>query len=74
MRKSALFSGSLYILFGALFTYFAIQDLSRNQDWGFYTYLLVVLATFDIGSGIKLISFHFFLKKKQAENKTKNKK
>ena len=69
MRRSALFSGILYFFFGALFTYFAIEDLNRNQDWGFYTYLLVILATFDIGSGIKLVSFHFFLKKKQTENK-----
>lgn len=69
MRRSALFSGILYLFFGALFTYFAIQDLNRTQDWGFYTYLLVILATFDIGSGIKLISFHLFLKRKQAESK-----
>ncbi|MEM5596838.1 YdiK family protein [Niallia circulans] len=71
MRRSPLFSGVLYIIFGAFFIYFAVHDLQRNQEWGFYTYLLVILATFDIGSGIKLINFHFFLKKTNATLKTK---
>ena len=69
MRRSPLFSGIIYIIFGAFFIYFAVHDLQRNQEWGFYTYLLVILATFDIGSGIKLINFHFFLKKKQRDTK-----
>jgi len=69
MRRSPLFSGIIYIIFGAFFIYFAVHDLQRNQEWGFYTYLLVILATFDIGSGIKLINFHFFLKKNQRDTK-----
>ena len=69
MRRSPLFSGVIYIIFGAFFIYFAVHDLQRNQEWGFYTYLLVILATFDIGSGIKLINLHFFLKKNQRDTK-----
>ncbi|MBL4953465.1 YdiK family protein [Neobacillus sp. OS1-32] len=58
MRRSPLFSGLIYFLLGALFTYFAITEVQTN-GWGFFSYLLVILATFDIGSGLKMITFHF---------------
>ncbi|WP_042357626.1 YdiK family protein [Bacillus rubiinfantis] len=58
MRRSPLFSGFFYFLLGALFTYFAIDDVQKN-GWGFFSYLLVILATFDFGSAIKMIAFHF---------------
>ncbi|MGG5254750.1 YdiK family protein [Neobacillus sp. SM06] len=64
MRQSPLFSGFVYLLLGALFTYFAIQDVQQN-GWGFFAYLLVILATFDLGSGLKIILFSF------AKNKGK---
>jgi hypothetical protein len=57
MRRSPLFSGFIYFLLGGLFTYFAIHDVRQN-GWGFFSYLLVLLATFDIGSGLKLIAFY----------------
>jgi hypothetical protein len=57
MRRSPLFSGFIYLLLGSLFTYFAIQDVQKN-GWGFFSYLLVVLATFDFGSGLRIISFY----------------
>ena len=57
MRRSPLFSGFVYFLLGGLFTYFAINDVSQN-GWTFLSYMLVVLATFDFGSGIKLILFY----------------
>ena len=57
MRRSPLFSGLIYILLGGLFVYFAIDDVQAN-GWGFFSYLLVILATFDVGSGIKMIVFH----------------
>ncbi|WP_445493128.1 YdiK family protein [Niallia sp. 03133] len=64
MRQSALFSGFIYLLLGVVFTYFAIQNIQTNNGWGFLTYVLILLATFDIGSGIRIIAFHFINKKK----------
>ena len=57
MRRSPLFSGIIYIVLGCLFTYFAIEDVTLN-GWGFFSYLLVILATFDFGSGIRMIFFY----------------
>lgn len=67
MRQSALFSGVIYILLGALFTYFAIQNIQTNNGWGFLTYVLILLATFDIGSGIRIIAYHYFIKNKSKK-------
>jgi len=67
MRKSALLSGILYLILGALFTYFAVQSV-RDHGWGFFSYILVILATFDIGTGIRLISFHFIIKRAARKN------
>ncbi|MBT2663092.1 YdiK family protein [Bacillus sp. ISL-45] len=61
MKQSPIFSGIVYILLGSLFTYFAIQNVNET-GWGFFSYLLVALATFDFGSGIRMIMFHFKLK------------
>ncbi|MDE3840734.1 DUF4305 domain-containing protein [Bacillus methanolicus] len=61
MRQSPLISGIFYILLGTLFTFFAIRHVNET-GWGFFTYLLVLLATFDIGSGIRMITFHFKIK------------
>lgn len=63
MRQSPFFSGLVYLFLGALFTYFAVQDVQQN-GWGFFSYLLVILATFDIGSGIKLMLINMLSKKK----------
>ncbi|WP_079504159.1 YdiK family protein [Mesobacillus jeotgali] len=66
MKQSPLFSGIVYILLGSLFTYFAIQNVNET-GWGFFSYLLVALATFDFGSGIRMILFHFKLKNIQKK-------
>ena len=66
MKQSPLFSGLVYILLGSLFTYFAIQNVNET-GWGFFSYLLVALATFDFGSGIRMIMFHFKLKNIQKK-------
>ncbi|WP_312473488.1 YdiK family protein [Neobacillus sp.] len=66
MRRSPLFSGLIYFLLGGLFTYFAIDDVQKN-GWGFFSYLLILLATFDFGSGLKMIAFHFRLKNQQKK-------
>lgn len=62
MRYSPLGSGILYILLGSLFTFFAIQNV-QEDGWGLFSYLLVILATFDLGSGLKMIAMHYKFKK-----------
>lgn len=68
MKQTPLFNGIIYIILGLLFTYFAIENVSEG-NWGFFTYLLIILATFDIGSGIKMVLFHFKIKKIQNQKK-----
>jgi hypothetical protein len=60
-----MFSSLVYLILGGLFTYFAIQDVEQN-GWGFFSYLLILLATFDFGSGLKLI---FLIMKYKQQNK-----
>jgi uncharacterized membrane protein HdeD (DUF308 family) len=67
LRQSPLFSGIIYILLGLLFIFFAVQNVNQEGDWGFFTYLLVILATFDLGSGIRILWFHFQLKNEQTK-------
>ncbi|MFP7299935.1 YdiK family protein [Neobacillus niacini] len=62
MKRSPMFSGIIYIILGCLFTYFAVEDVAQN-GWGFFSYLLVILATFDFGSGIRIIFFYNRYKK-----------
>lgn len=69
MRQSPLVSGIIYIVLGVLFTFFAVQDVQRNGEWGFFTYLLVILATFDFGSGIRMILLHYKIKNIKNEKK-----
>jgi Domain of unknown function (DUF4305) len=66
MRKSPLFSGIVYLLLGILFTFFAIENV-RAEGWGFFSYLLVILATFDLGAGIRIIIFYFKIKNTQKK-------
>jgi Domain of unknown function (DUF4305) len=68
MRRSPLFSGFIYFVLGSLFTYFAIHDVQQN-GWGFFSYMLVFLATFDFGSGIKIFLFYFKFRNKIKDNK-----
>lgn len=58
MRQTPLVSGFLYLLLAVLFTYFAIKNV-QEDGWGFFSYLLIILATFDLGSGLKMIAIHF---------------
>lgn len=69
MRQTPLYSGIIYIILGLLFTIFAIQNVQQSGEWGFFTYLLILLATFDLGSGIRMIIFHFKLKTIQKNKK-----
>jgi hypothetical protein len=63
MRTSPLFSGFIYLFLGLLFIYFAIQNV-QESGWGIFTILLIVLATFDCGSGLRMIFSSIFLNKK----------
>lgn len=63
MRQPTLLSGILYICLGVIFTFFAIQNINQNGEWGIFTYLLILLATFDLGSGIRMLSSYFKRKK-----------
>jgi hypothetical protein len=67
LRQSPLFSGIIYLFLGSIFTFFAIENLSDDGGWGFFTILLIVLATFDFGSGIRMVLFHFHQKKQQKQ-------
>jgi hypothetical protein len=62
MRQTPLVSGFLYLILAVLFTYFAIKNV-QEDGWGFFSYLLIILATFDLGSGIKMIAIHYKMKK-----------
>ncbi|MBN8194461.1 YdiK family protein [Bacillus sp. NTK074B] len=68
MRRSPLFSGVIYLLLGVLFTYFAVQNVQNDEGWGFFTYMLIFLATLDFGSGLRMVMLHFKIKK-QVKNK-----
>jgi hypothetical protein len=63
MRKSPMLSGLIYLLLGILFIYFAIQNV-QVSGWGIFTILLVILATFDCGSGLKMILSSIIFTKK----------
>ncbi|MFD1708542.1 YdiK family protein [Siminovitchia sediminis] len=65
--RSPLFSGIVYILLGVTFTYFAVQQVNLNDEWGFFVYLMILLATFDFGAGIRLVSLHFRLKNQERK-------
>ncbi|MBB6447628.1 YdiK family protein [Bacillus benzoevorans] len=67
MKKTSLFSGIIYLLLGVLFIFFAVQNVNDEGGWGFFSYLLVVLATFDLGSGIRIVWYHFQPKNEQTK-------
>ncbi|MGG1690945.1 YdiK family protein [Heyndrickxia ginsengihumi] len=61
-----LLSGLINFVLGVLFTYFAFQQVQEN-GWGFFSYLLLIIATLDIGSGLRLIFLHFKIKNSQKK-------
>lgn len=68
--RNPLRTGFIYILLGAVFTYFAINSVNEN-GWGPFAYLFVAFATYDIGSGIRLILLHFKIKRHMREKEKK---
>ena len=66
--RSPLVHGFIYLLLGTFFTYFAINSVNTS-GWGVWAYLFIGLATFDIGSGLRMILLHFKIKQKLNEKK-----
>jgi len=64
--RSPLFTGFIYILLGVVFTFFAIQHVGEN-GWGFFSYLLVILATLDFGSGFRILFWYYQMKNKSKQ-------
>ncbi|MCI2257168.1 YdiK family protein [Domibacillus sp. 8LH] len=62
--QSYLTRGIFFSVLGAFFVLFAIQDVNAN-GFGPFTYLLILLATMDIGTGIRLIFTHIKRQKSQ---------
>lgn len=62
MRITPMFSGIIHIILACLFTYFAIGNVNE-YGWDIFSIILVLLATFDFGSGLRMIALHFKLKK-----------
>jgi hypothetical protein len=60
-RQSPLTVGLIYFAIGVLFTVFAVQHVSQS-GWGFFAYFLVLLATLDFGSAIRMFMLHFKIK------------
>lgn len=68
MKVSPLFTGIVYLCLGVFFTIWAIQ-LVNKDGWGFFSYFLLIIATFDIGGGIRLIGLHLRFKKEMNKKK-----
>ena len=67
-RQSPLSLGIIYTSLGILFTAIAVQNVS-SSGWGIFSYILVLLATLDFGSGIRMILLHFKVKSMQKKKK-----
>lgn len=65
-RQSPLSLGIIYTCLGILFTAIAIQIVT-SSGWGFFAYVLVLIATMDFGSGIRMIALHFKVKSIQKK-------
>lgn len=65
-RQSPLTLGIIYASLGILFTAIAVQNVT-SSGWGLFSYVLVIIATMDFGSGIRMILLHF--KVKSSKNK-----
>lgn len=67
-RQSPLSLGIIYTSLGILFTAIAVQTVS-SSGWGIFSYILVLIATLDFGSGIRMLILHF--KEKSMKKKKK---
>ncbi len=66
-RQSPLVTGLINLSLGAVFTVLAIYYISEDGGWNIWSILCVVLATFDVGNGIRLLMFNARLKRMQKK-------
>lgn len=62
--QSYLTRGIFFSVLGIFFVLFAIQDVNTN-GFGPFTYVLILLATMDVGTGIRLMFMYIKERKKQ---------
>jgi Domain of unknown function (DUF4305) len=67
-RQSPLTVGIIYAALGILFTAIAVQTVT-SSGWGIYAYVLILIATMDFGSGIRMILLHFKVKSMKKKKK-----
>jgi len=58
---SPLRTAVFYFFLGVLFTYLAINSIT-NSSWNIFTYILVLIATFDFGVSIRAFNLYLRLK------------
>lgn len=59
---SPLISALMYFSIGGMFLYLAYQAID-DTVWNTVTIILTLIASLDIGVGIRLLSIHFKIKK-----------
>jgi len=64
--NTLLATSILYLLFGIIFTVFAIQQVRLN-GWGIFVFLLISLATIDTGAGLRYLMAYYRGKKSQEK-------
>jgi hypothetical protein len=57
MSRSPLIPSLFYLIIGCMFIIFAVHEVKAG-GWGFFSYLLVLLATLDLGAGLKMVFFY----------------
>ncbi|MCT8136596.1 YdiK family protein [Anaerobacillus sp. CMMVII] len=62
--RSPLFWGTAYLLMGASFVFFAIQQRGRTGEWDLFTIALMAIATYDF-----VIAIRYFTFKPKAQDK-----
>lgn len=66
MKMNPISMGVFYLVMGILFTYLAINSAEKDA-FSFPTIILMLIATFDIGVGIRMFIFASKLKKKDQK-------
>ncbi|WP_185959635.1 YdiK family protein [Lentibacillus cibarius] len=64
MRMTPKSMAMIYFLVGALFVNIAVR-ITDGSVWNFPTIILAIIATLDIGVGIRMIIIHFKIKRKK---------
>lgn len=68
MRTSPFLMGLLYLGMGAVFLVLAVQSAQVDM-WSFSTIILMIVATFDIGVGIRMFLLQNRINKMKKNSK-----